>query len=66
MVCHILRGSRGAATQALVQRLRLPTTGAEAGVAYPNLLRHVLEIASYPPLALVDGYVRLAVRAASR
>ena len=60
MVGHVLRGSSGPVTRALVARLNLPHDGALPGVPYRPLYEEVVRLANDPPLRLRDG--RVSVR----
>jgi hypothetical protein len=58
MIGHVLRGSDGPVTRALIDRLDLPHDGALPGVPYRPLYEAILGVAIEPPLRLVDGTVR--------
>lgn len=60
MVGHVLRGSDGSVTRALVNRLELPHDGVMRGVPYQSLADAIREVTKTPPLRLEDGLITLA------
>lgn len=59
MIGHVLRGSSGPATRALVARHDVPHDGAMSGVPYRPLRDAILAIAAEPPLQVRDNIVTL-------
>ena len=59
MVGHVLRGSDGPVTRALVKRLDLPHDGVMPDVPYRPLADAIRQVAVQPPLRLVEGTIKL-------